>query len=66
MLINKLDELLKKNNKSAYWLIKQTGIRPNTIYSLVDKEAKEISFINLERICLALDCNSNDLFEIID
>ncbi len=43
-------------------LARKTGIRPNTINGLYHGYAKRIAFAQLEKICIALDC---DLCELI-
>lgn len=60
----KLDEVLKEKNKSVYWLKDKTGISHATIYKMSNSQTKMISFENLEKICIALECTPNDLFEI--
>ena len=56
-LKNKLEE----QNKSVYWLKKQTGISHATIYKMVNNETKMITFENLNKLCNALNCTPNDL-----
>ncbi|HAL63837.1 MAG TPA: XRE family transcriptional regulator [Clostridiales bacterium] len=56
-----LDETLKKCNITRYELAKRTGIR----YQIIDNYYKNTvvrydSFV-LDRICLALDCNIQDI-----
>lgn len=60
----RLDEVLKKNGKSVYWLKDKTGISHATVYNMSNGKTKMISFENLEKICIALECTPNDLFEI--
>lgn len=59
----KLKELLEQQNKSAYWLKHETNISHATIYKMVNNETTMISFDNLEKICKALNCTPNDVFE---
>lgn len=60
----KLKELLQSKNKSQYWLSKQTDITPQNIGRLANNKTTSISFDNLEKICKALECTPNDIFEI--
>lgn len=60
----KLKELLEQQNKSVYWLKHETNISHATIYKMVNNETTMISFDNLEKICIALNCTPNDVFEI--
>ena len=59
----KLKELLETKGKSVYWLKHETNISHATIYKMVNNETKMISFENLEKICEALNCTPNDVFE---
>lgn len=70
MIKFKLREVLQKENKTMYWLSKETGVRPNTISQWVnnedldeDKKVKSISSEVLDKICLALNCNVGDIIE---
>ena len=60
----KLKELLEKQNKSVYWLKHETNISHATIYKMVNNETSMISFDNLEKICITLNCTPNDVFDI--
>lgn len=60
----KLKELLDSKDKSVYWLKHETNISHATIYKMVNNETKMISFENLEKICNALNCTPNDIFEL--
>jgi putative transcriptional regulator len=69
----KLGELLSDDGKTMYWLAKETGIRPNTISQWVnnnllseEEKVKSISVENINRICKALQCNVEDLFEYVE
>lgn len=63
MLSLKIDRILEQQNRSVYWLGKQTGISPNNIGKICNGETSTIRFDTIEKICLALDCSINDLFE---
>lgn len=63
MLSLKINQLLEQNNRSAYWLSKQTGISPNNMGRICNGETSTIRFDTIEKICLALNCSINDLFE---
>lgn len=62
----KLKELLESKEKSVYWLKHETNISHATIYKMVNNETKMISFENLEKICKALGCTPNDIFELTE
>ncbi|WP_419955912.1 helix-turn-helix domain-containing protein [Neobacillus niacini] len=68
----KLGELLTEG-KTMYWLSKTTGIRPNTISQWVnndllteEEKVKSISVDNINKICKALQCNVEDLFQYVE
>ncbi|WP_050069817.1 helix-turn-helix domain-containing protein [Anaerosalibacter massiliensis] len=60
-----LDEILKKQGKTMYWLSKQTGISQNSISKIVKNETAGINFDTLEKICLALDVDIEDILKIV-
>jgi putative transcriptional regulator len=56
-----IDQLLKKDNRTFYWLAKETGISHTTLWRLKKDRALGINFITLEKLCEALDCQPGDL-----
>ena len=62
----KVKEVLEKQNKTAYWLSKQTGISPNNIGKICNGETLNIRFDTLEKICKSLNCTPNDIIESDD
>ena len=60
-----LGKILEQQNKSMYWLSKQTGISQNSISKIVKGETSGINFDTLEKICVALKCNISDILEIV-
>ena len=66
MLQLKVKEILEQQNKTPYWLAKQTGIAPNNIGKICNGETTTIRFDTLEKICKALNCSVNDLFDTND
>lgn len=61
MLSLRVNEILQENNKTPYWLSKQTGISPNNIGKICNGETTNIRFDTMEKICKALDCTPNDI-----
>ena len=59
-------KLLDEKGKSQYWLSKQTGISQNNILKICNGETSTIRFDTIEKICKALECSINDLFESDD
>ena len=58
-----LKKVLEQQQKSVYWLKKATGISHATIYKMVNNETTMITFENLEKLCIALNCTPNDLLK---
>jgi putative transcriptional regulator len=61
MIIPGLDKLLSKENRSFYWLAKETGVSHTTLWRLKKGKAAGINFETLEKICRALKCQPGDV-----
>lgn len=59
-----IDELLERQNRSFYWLSKETGISYSTLWRLKKGKAKGVNFVTLEKLCIALDCEPGNLLKI--
>ena len=66
MLSLKINKILEEQGKTPYWLGKQTGISQNNILKICNGETSTIRFDTIEKICKALECSINDLFESDD
>ena len=66
MLSLRVNEILEKRSLTPYWLGKQTGISQNNILKICNGETATIRFDTIEKICKALGCSINDLFESDD
>lgn len=62
MLSLRINEILKEQNKTPYWLGKKTGISQNNIGKICNGETSTIRFDTIEKICKALNCSINDIF----
>lgn len=60
----KLKEVLENQNKTQYWLSKQTNITQKQLGRLANGKTTSITFENLEKICKALNCKIEDILEI--
>lgn len=60
-----IEELLKKNNKSKYWLCKQMNITSRNLNRIINCQTDSISFRYIEDFCKYLNCTPDDLI-IID
>ena len=65
MIILALDKLLKEKRISRYELSKRTGITFQIIDNYYKNKVVRYDSYVLERICIALDCDIKDLFELI-
>ena len=66
MIHLKIKKILEEQNKTAYWLSKQTGISANNIGKICNGETTNIRFDTMEKICKALNCTPNELIETDD
>lgn len=64
MVYLKVDELLKKENKSRYWLVKRMEGNYRTINNMLYKETISIRFDTIDKLCKIFNCKPGDLFEI--
>ena len=62
MLSLRINEILKQQGKTPYWLGKQTGISQNNIGKICNGETSTIRFDTIEKICIALNCSIGELF----
>ncbi len=60
-----IGEILKKNNKSKYWLCMKMGITSRNLNKIINGETSSISFRYIEDFCNLLNCDFNELFTII-
>ena len=61
MLKFNIEKLLKKNNKSKYWLCQQMNITNRNLNRIINSETTSISFKYLEDLCLYLNCSLDEL-----
>ncbi len=60
-----LDKALEKHGVSRYELAKRTGIQYQIIDNYYKNRVKRYDGFVLERICMALDCDINDILELV-
>ncbi len=60
-----LDKALDKHNISRYELAKRTGIQYQIIDNYYKNKVRRYDSFILERICIALNCDINEIIEII-
>lgn len=59
-----IERLLKKQNKSKYWLCQQMNITTRNLNRVIKGETNSISFKYLEDFCKYLNCSVSDLIDI--
>lgn len=59
-----IQELLKRNKKSKYWLCQQMDIRLYNLNRIIKGETSSISFRYIEDFCKLLNCTPNELFTV--
>lgn len=63
MVYLRIDELLKKEDKSRYWLVKNLDGNYKTVNSMLEKETISIRFDTIDKLCKIFHCDPGDLFE---
>ena len=64
MIEIRVDDLLKEQERTFYWLAKDTGISHTTLWRLKKGKALGINFDTLEKICRALHCQPGDVVRL--
>ena len=59
-----IEELLKKNNRTKYWLCNQMNITFYNLNQIILGSTKSISFRYMEEFCKYLNCTPSELFTI--
>ena len=61
MIQLKIKEILKKQKKTKYWLIKNMQSGYQYMNRMINNETKSIKFDTLDKMCDLLDCDVSDL-----
>jgi putative transcriptional regulator len=59
-----LERILKEQDKTLYWLAKQTGISYNALAKINKNDVTRLELDTIEKICDSLNCNIGDLLEV--
>jgi putative transcriptional regulator len=62
----RVDELLALQERTFYWLAKNTGISHTTLWRLKKGKALGINFDTLEKICHALQCQPCEILRLAE
>ncbi|MCP9493363.1 MAG: helix-turn-helix domain-containing protein [Pyrinomonadaceae bacterium MAG19_C2-C3] len=65
MIEVRINQLLKKQGHTLYWLAKETGISYLALSNLAKGNTSSISFSLLESVCQALKCGTSDVLDYI-
>lgn len=65
MIINKLSEIIGRERIRKTELAKWAGVSLSTIHRLYYDQTKGIDFETLDKLCEALQCTPNDLFQFV-
>lgn len=65
MLRLRVNEILKQQHKSRYWLNNQMGMTYTNLRRIIDNETTSILYDTLEKLCRVLNCSPSELIEII-
>ena len=63
-MIITIDNVLKQKGRTRYWLTQHVGITYQNMKKICDNNTSAIRFDVLERICIALECEPNDIIQI--
>lgn len=64
MVILNIEGLLKKNNKSKYWLRQKMNLTSRNLNRIIKGETSSISFKYIEELCKYLECTPGELISI--
>ncbi|MBR1942222.1 helix-turn-helix domain-containing protein [bacterium] len=65
MIKNKFSEILGRKRVRMSEIAKLTGLRNATLSVIYNDKCKQIAFETLNKICWALDCKIEDIFEYV-
>ncbi len=64
MITFNIENLLKKNEKTKYWLCQQMGITNRNLNRIIEGKTTSISFKYLEDLCKFLNCSISELINL--
>lgn len=63
MVYLRIDEILKDQNKTKYWLVKNMERNYKVVSNMIEKETISIRFDTIDKLCEILKCSPGDLFK---
>lgn len=64
MLRLRVNEILKQQHKSRYWLNNQMGMTYTNLRRIIDNETTSIRYDTLEKLCRVLNCSPSELMKL--
>ena len=66
MIVNNFAKVLSEKRYSCREIVKMTGLDNHTIRKLYRAETTAIEFNTLNKLCFALECNTNDILKYVE
>lgn len=63
MIKLRIDELLKENKKSKYFLVKELNTNYTVINKMLENKTTGINFDTIDKLCKIFQCCPGDLFK---
>jgi len=64
-IVVRLDEVLKAQGRTRYWLAQQTGISENQLSRIATQKSSGIMYETLATICDVLDCDIGEVLTLV-
>lgn len=61
-----IDKVLNTHQRTRYWLSQTIDCNYQSLVKLCNNETSSISFDTISKICNALNCTPNDIFDLED
>lgn len=65
MIKNKLSRIMSRKRIKIAELVRLTGLNRITVTGIYKKTSKQIAYETMNKICEALECNVQDIFEYV-
>ena len=66
MVIINIEKLLKRENRSKYWLCQRMEITTRNLNRVINNETNSISFKYIQDFCKYLNCTPSELITVIE
>ncbi len=65
MIENRFAKLLAQKKLDRRDIVKMTGLDNHTVNKIYKNQTNKISFNTLDKLCFALECDTNDIFRYV-